>query len=177
MSWNIDSNNNTNVNMTCITINDILTATQDDMHLQSLSTHIIEGWPSNRNDIKQDIQLHWTLRGYTGNDWHSCYVKLKIHNTSGITDQDSRITTQQLYDIEKARLLVRDLVYWINMNTDIENTLKTSQHALDSNRHSQMTKALITKVHANHGQWLPLRCIQFITSISFVLFIITADFL
>ena len=36
--------------------------------------------------------------------------------------------------IEKIRLLVRNLVYRVNINTDIEDAVKPAQYALDSKR-------------------------------------------
>ena len=39
----------------CITTKDSQAATQDNVHLQNLRMYIIEGLPSNRNDVKQDI--------------------------------------------------------------------------------------------------------------------------
>ena len=42
--------------------------------------------------------------------------------------------------IEKARILMKELICWININTDIENTIKIAQYALDSNRCNPNTK-------------------------------------
>ena len=47
----------------CISIHDMQKATQNDMHLQELKEHIIKGWPSYRNEIRQDMRD-------SGMSWH-----------------------------------------------------------------------------------------------------------
>ena len=48
------------------------------------------------------------------------------HHVSNTTDRGTRVTIQQGHRHRKDRLLVRDLIYWINMDADIENTVKNS---------------------------------------------------
>ena len=63
----------TDIQISIIT-KDIKAATQDNIQLQDLRTYVIEGWSSNRNDIRQES-----------------------HHTSGTTSQYARRNTQQSY--------------------------------------------------------------------------------
>ena len=42
--------------------------------------------------------------------------------------------------IGKTRLLACELIYWINMNADIEDTVKFTLHVMISRQHSLRTK-------------------------------------
>ena len=53
---------NLNINSINITSIKLWVDKQDDMHLQDLRTYIIEGWSSNRYDVKQDIQPYWIFQ-------------------------------------------------------------------------------------------------------------------
>ena len=58
---NIKCTNSTTNVPTCLTTKDIQIIMQDGTHLQDLMIYRIEGWPSNRNIVKQDIGPFWTL--------------------------------------------------------------------------------------------------------------------
>ena len=55
MNISIDSSDSTTDIPTKITTEDIQTAKQVSMHLQNLRMCMIEGWPSKKNGVKQDM--------------------------------------------------------------------------------------------------------------------------
>ena len=122
---------NINVNATstavniqvCTSIEDTQEATQEDTHLQGLKSHIIHGWPHKKDELEHIIPHYWPLR---------CELAM----IDDITMKDKRIIIpfllqkqilQQLHSncmsIEEMRLLAHESVYWININTDIKNTV------------------------------------------------------
>ena len=46
----------------CITAEEIRCATQEDDHLNILTTYIISGWPPTRAEVKAEIQPYWPFQ-------------------------------------------------------------------------------------------------------------------
>ena len=53
--------------------------------------------------------------------------------------------------IEKTRLLACESIHWVNMKSDIKETVKIAAHALISSQHNLMTKQCNMKYQENMG--------------------------
>ena len=108
----------------CISIEDIQMATQQDADVQRLKSYIIQGQPHKKDEVEWSMKYYWAIRH-------------EVVMVDGIAMKGKRVIIlsllcrqilEQLYsnhmDIEKMRLFARELVYWGNMNADIENLIK-----------------------------------------------------
>ena len=77
---------------------------------------------------------------------------------------------------EKTRLFGYEFIYWINMNADIEETIKIALHVLISRQHNQRTDKYHIKFQGGHGNLFELTFLLLIPSSISKLLIITASF-
>ena len=47
---------------TCTSIENIQVVFQKDTDLQRLKYYIIQGWPHNKDEVKQDMQKYWPIK-------------------------------------------------------------------------------------------------------------------
>ena len=68
------------------------------------------------------------------------------YNTRRITETSTETTT---WVLKKARLLACESIYGINMNADMENTVKIVLHVLLFSRHSPREESFTMRHRAN----------------------------
>ena len=119
------SASNTSVNMpVCRAIEDIQAATYEDTHLLELKVHILQGWPHRKEEVDHSQRQYWAI----GNE---------LAMIVGIIMTFKRMIIPFYYrnryhlGIEQLRLLACELGYWLNMNADIENTMRLCATYLD----------------------------------------------
>ena len=71
--------------------------------------------------------------------------------------------------MEKIRLLAFESIYYINMNSDIEDSVKIALHVLNSRQHSSRTKHYHMKYQGGHGNLLGLTSLPPIKSTTLAL--------
>ena len=91
-------------------------------------------------DQRQDIRTYWTFRdGMTSIDRA---IKKGRHIVVLEVLQKLQQLHVSLKSIEKYKLLVCYSIYWITMNTDIENHFKMVQHSLLFSKHDWRKKII-----------------------------------
>ena len=105
-------------------LSEIQSATQDDEQLQTLHQYIITGWPSSISSVPLSLRNYWKLR----NELH-CAENLILLNHRIVIPLSMRpyllkCIHQGHMGIEKSKARARVCVYWPNMYSDIENTVK-----------------------------------------------------
>ena len=126
----------------CMTMQGLQEATSQDQYLQCLMEFVIQGWPANKNQLPQNIRTYWTFRD-------------DMAVTDGIVIKGRHIVIpralqqqvlKQLHinhmGIEKTNILACESVYWICMNTDIENHMKNCSTYLNF-QHTQPKEKFI----------------------------------
>ena len=107
------------------------------------------GWPSFQDEVQKDLQPYWTFR-----DEIAIIDSIAVKGRRIIIPVVLQDKAQQLHlnhmDIEKTRLLACESICWINMNADIEVTVKIFQIALISMLHDQKKKRH-TDYQGDHG--------------------------
>ena len=123
LSINVITINTTVDLLVCTSIQNIQEVTAQDAHLQDLKAYIIHGWKYKKDGMAQDIQKYWPIR-------HELVM------IDGEAEKGKRIIPSQFQmqmlsqlhsnhmGIESIRLLAHKSVYSVNMNADIENTIK-----------------------------------------------------
>ena len=105
--------------------NDIRAGTKADPALTALSDMIVNGWPSNLQDVPPHIRSFWSYRDELSVEDG---IVLKGNRVVIPKTLQQRILTQLHYGhqgIEKTRLRARDSVFWENINKDIETLVKS----------------------------------------------------
>ena len=110
-------------------------------HLQKLKAYVIWGWQYKK--VEHSIRQLWLreskLAMIDGNEMKD--------NRKIIFFQLQKQILQQLYNnhmvIEKMRLLLHESINWMNMNADIENTMKYCTTYLDSRKIQPNEKTLL----------------------------------
>ena len=102
---------------------EIIVATLDNEHIGILSKHVLYSWPS-------------TKLSYRGNYSHIGCSEMRLKGVriiAPVSIQNKAL--KQLYvnhmGKEKTRLLSCECIYWVNMNVDIEETVKNCPTCLD----------------------------------------------
>ena len=114
----------------CISILQIQQATAQDEHLQCLKNTIITGWPSTKDQLNIDIRPYWSYR-----DNQAVLDGIVIKGRGIIVPQE--LMKQVLDQLHlnhmaiKKNLLIRESVYWVNINNDIENHVKNCNTCLE----------------------------------------------
>ena len=111
--------------------------TLEDEHIVMMSACILHGWVDTNVEVEKDLQPYWSFRDeITIIDDITMKIKiiiiiiiiilLIIIIIIPVTLQDK--TPEQLHlihmGIEKTRLPASESIYWINMNSDIEEMVK-----------------------------------------------------
>ena len=115
----------------CMTAAEIRQATLGNEHLGILTEYVLSGWPSTKAGVQNEMQPYWPSMG-------------EIAIIEGISMKGRRIIVpaslqdkalKQLHlinmGIENTRLLVCELIYWVNMNCDMEEMIKNCPTYLD----------------------------------------------
>ena len=116
----------------CISISQIQHTTAQEEHIQCLKNIIITGWPSTKDKLHSNLRLHWSYRD-------------DLAVIDGVVMRGRQIVVpaelkQQVLDqfhlnhmgIKKTKLLMHELVYWVDINTDIEKHIKSCNTCLKS---------------------------------------------
>lgn len=108
-------------------------SSQADDHLTTLTAYVINDWLATRVEVKEEIQPYWPFHyDMTVID---C-LRMKVENCSTSFVTAKALEQLHINSIGKARFLVRVSVYWVNINDDIDNTIKTAQHVLNFRPHN-----------------------------------------
>ena len=109
--------------------------------------YVIQECPDSKNQLPQDIRTYWTFR----DDMQvidGIVIKGKcIVIPKALQQQVLKQLHINHMGIKKIKLLVNESFYWISMNANIENHIKTVLHALIFSKSSQM------KIYSNYGKW------------------------
>ena len=106
-------------------IQELRNKTKDDQVLRTLSETIVRGWPKTIKELPTSIRSYWAFR-----DELSVEDGILLKGTRVIIPESmqSFILDRLHYGhlgIEKTRLRAKDSVYWIDINRDIETTVKS----------------------------------------------------
>ena len=120
----VDSIQNSNDMLKCISMEEIQQASSQDDHLQQLKKFIIAGWPNTKDELYTNIRPYWPYRdklavidGIILKGW--CIVIPNSLRQQVLT----QLHTSHMA-IEKTKLLAHDSVFWSNINTDIKAYIK-----------------------------------------------------
>ena len=108
----------------CISISQVQQAMVQDEHLQHLKNIIVTGWLSTRDQLHIDIRLYWSYKGDLAVIDGVVMKGRCIIKTQNLQQQVLDQLHLNHMGIEKTKLLMHKLVYWANINTDIENHIK-----------------------------------------------------
>ena len=111
----------------CMTAEEIRMVALEDKHLVILSELILHSWPLTKLRYRRKCHHTGIYRHHKQN-----YHERQKNNNIGITARQS-IKQPQLnhMDIEKTRLIVFESMYWVNINANIEETIKNCPTCLD----------------------------------------------
>jgi len=114
-------------------LSQLQSATQADEQMQKLYQYITTGWPTNINNVPLSLRSFWKLR-------HELHIaeKLILLNNRIVIPRAMRTYLlkcihQGHMGIEKSKARARACVYWPDMYSDIENTVK---HCAVCNKYS-----------------------------------------
>ena len=131
MDIRVDAMQSTTDILECISISQVQQAMTQDKHLQRLKNIIITGWLNTKHELHIDIRPYWPYR-----DGLAVIDSVVMKGRCIIVPVELK---QQVLDqlhlnhmgIEKTKLLVHELVYWVNINSDIENHIKNCTTCLE----------------------------------------------
>ena len=123
-------------------IQELRNKTKDDHVLRTLSETIVTGLPETIKELPTSIRSYWSFR-----DELSVEDGILLKGTRVIIPESmqSFILDRLHYGhlgIEKTRLRAKDSVYWININRDIETTVK-SCHICEEHQPAQQHETLL----------------------------------
>ena len=116
--------------------------TKDDQVFRTLSETIVRGWPKTIKELPTSIRSYWAFRGELSVEDG---ILLKVTRIIIPESMQSFILDRLHYghlSIEKTRLRAKDSVYWININRDIETTVK-SCHICQEHQPAQQHETLL----------------------------------
>ena len=104
----------------CMSISQIQQATMQDGHLQRLKYNITLGWPTTKDQLHLDIKPYWSYK-----DDLAVIDGIVMKGRYIIIPKVQQQALDQLHinhmGIDKTKQLVCKSVYWVNINSDIEN--------------------------------------------------------
>ena len=100
-------------------------------HLQELKNFIISGWPDTKDELHADLRPYWSYRGELV-VIDGIILKGRHIVIPGSLKQQvlAQLHTNHM-GIEKTKLLAHELVYWSNINADIESYIKNCAMCLE----------------------------------------------
>ena len=121
----------------CMSILQIQQTTAQDVHLQCLKYILVTGMLSTKDQLHINIRPYWSYK-----DDLTVIDDVFMKDRCIVIPQDlKQQALEQLLvnhmGIEKTKPLMSESVYWVNINNDIENHVKTLACALSSSRCSQ----------------------------------------
>ena len=116
---------------TCMSSENIWAVMGEALELQMLQRYKISGWPSTKNAIEPKVENYWHIR-------HELAMIYDIAMKGKCIIIPCLLQMQILEQLhnnhmgnEKMHLLVRESVYWVNMKTDIELTVRQFSTCLE----------------------------------------------
>ena len=94
-------------------------------------SYIIQGWPHNKNEVKQGRQKYWPIMHELAVIFGMAMKGTRIIIPFILQGQILWQLHSNHMGIEKVRLLTRQLVYWVNVNADIGDTTKQCDKCLE----------------------------------------------
>ena len=126
---------------------DIQQATDQDSQLQRLRQFIEQGWPSNINNVPQDLHGYWKVRE------NLCIADSLILLGDCLVIPASRQTKvlQSIHEgylgIEKCKSRAKMCVYWPNINDSIEQLVQFVTNLADLTRKNHYSNILCQCAH------------------------------
>ena len=128
-------------------------ATAQDEHLQHLKNIIVTGWQNTRDQLPIDIRPYWSYKGDL-----AVIESVVMKGRHIIMPQNLQ---QQVLDqfilstwLLKKQLLTHKSVYWANINTDIENHIKSCITCLEFQQTQPKEKIIHHNILLRHWEVL-----------------------
>ena len=140
----------------CTSIEDIQAATHEDTHLQELKSYIIYGLPHKKDELKDNIRHYWLIRSKLAMIDRVAMEGKNIIIPLLLQKQILQHVHSSHMGIEKMRLLAYESVCWLNINTDIKNTVKKCATSMEYQQTKPHEKIIPYKMLHKPWGWLAL---------------------
>lgn len=104
--------------------------TCQDLELQSLIKIIKNGWPESRSDVDASIRCYWNIRDELTVDYGLVWKGARIVIPKCLRSEMLRNAHVGHLGIEKCKLRAREIMYWPNMNSQLEDMISNCQACL-----------------------------------------------
>ena len=135
----------------CMTAEKIKITTLNDKYIGMLSKLILYGWPLTKTEVQKDLQPPWSFIDEITIIYNFVMKGRRLIIPTVLHDKVLEELHLNHMGIEKTRLLACESIYWINMNTDIEETSNIAPPALISKHHDEKIRQSYTKCWGGHG--------------------------
>ena len=115
----------------CMRAEEIRSVTIDDEHLGILPNNVLHSWPSMRAEVQKGSQLYWSFRDEIAIIYGITMKGKRIIIPASLQEKAPNQMHINHIGIEHIRLLACESIYWINMNTGKDETLKNYPTCLD----------------------------------------------
>ncbi|CAC5392125.1 unnamed protein product [Mytilus coruscus] len=103
---------------------EIKDATADDENLSKLSSVVVSGWPNSKAMLPDDIQSYWNFRDEITVIGGLLYKSQRIFIPKALQREMLVKLHEAHLGIVKTKQRAREILFWRNMNSDIENFIK-----------------------------------------------------
>ena len=100
-------------------------STSTDTTLRGLQQIVYQGWPDKISDLPQELRPYWSYRDEIGMSNGVLFKGRQVIIPEALRQDILNQLHESHLGIEKTRRLMRDSVYWPNVNKDIEQMVKT----------------------------------------------------
>ncbi|CAG2195504.1 unnamed protein product [Mytilus edulis] len=105
-------------------IAEIKDATEADENLRKLSSVVVSGWPNSKEMLPDDIQSYWNFRDEITVIDGLLYKSQRIFIPKSLQREMLVKLHEAHLGIVKTKQRAREILFWRNMNSDIENFIK-----------------------------------------------------
>ena len=113
----------------CMTGEEIIIVTLEHEHISALEDPVLHGWQSTKAGVKKELQQFWSFRDDIS-IINGIAIKGRMVISSSLQEKALKQPHINHVDIEGTRLLASKSIYWININADTEETIKTAPYVL-----------------------------------------------
>jgi hypothetical protein len=106
-------------------LQEIKQETSKDNILTEIANYTINGWPKDRHNALEDTKKYWSFREDISLINGILYKGQRIIIPQSMQKEVKKRLHQAHQGIEKTKLQARETVYWMNINKDIEDMVKT----------------------------------------------------
>ena len=101
--------------------------TKRDNQLQKLTTTITNGWPENRKDVPKECLPFWNFHDELSVSDSIIFKSKKVVIPKSMQSEMMRYVHASHLGVEKCKRLVRDVLFWPGMTSQIEDTVLNCQ--------------------------------------------------